>query len=244
MIINIKKILTEDSELLQSVRNELENSLSSANARGTEIEKLTKTPSPHISDKPLKTDEEGNIEIEESEQVHHEHTHDEHAAYLKILRKLKRLREKDNPEITSIYESVILTKNRFLGKEVQVNKSAAKELSKEGLANTDAGSRAVQNSPINSLMNTSDAANGIIKPKRALEESTNADFGKVHTRSTEGTPLVNSQSTQAAINEKGVAERSKDKKIVAGVTEANPAHLINSRSKDGLTVLRDMQRGK
>ena len=235
MKLQIKKILTEDSELLQSIRTELENSLSSANARGTKIEQLTKTPSPHVSDKP--------IEKEELEESHHlkDSPIDEHKQYLKMLKKMRARNLSDNPGIMSsaIYESVILTKQRFLSAEPVINKSAANALSKEGLANTDMGSKAVQNSPINSLMNTSDAANG-----KVLTESSESNFGKVHERSTEGTPLIPNQSTQAAIEEKGKMDRSNNKKIIAGVTVANPSNAINNRKKDGISALLTIQKSR
>ncbi len=236
MIYQIKKILTEDSELMQNVRAELENSLSSANARGTEIEKLTKTPSPHVSDKPP-------VQEDALEESHHHHHHpespvDEHKEFLKKLKKIQANNNKDNPVISTIYESVILAKQKFLSGEAVINKSAANELSKEGLANVNLGSNAVANSPINSLKRGADAATGTIT------ESSDSNFGKVHIRSTEGTPLVQSTSTQAAIEEKGKMERSTNKKIIAGVTEANPSNILNNRKKDGIHALISIQKAK
>lgn len=231
MIYQIKKILTEDSELMQNVRAELENSLSSANARGTEIEKLTKTPSPHVSDKPP-------VQEDALEESHHHQDSpiDEHKEFLKKLKKIQENNNRDNP-VSAIYESVILAKQKFLSGETVINKSAANELSKEGLANIDRGSKAVANSFINNIKHGANMATGTITEG-------DSNFGKVHTRSTEGTPLVQSTATQAAIDEKGKMERSTNKKIIAGVTEANPSNVLNNRKKDGINALLSIQKAK
>lgn len=184
MKIIIKKILTEDSELMTKIRNDLHLKLKVSDANGKKVEQLTKTPSPH---------------------------------------------EYDKPE-SSIEESVVMTKLKHLNSGTIANKSASQALSKLGLANVEAGSKAVQNSPVISLKRQASAAQG------TLQESTDPNFGKV----TKSDMKLIGTKTQSELREEGVAARNKNNNIRKGLEASHynmatgPGHL----DKPGIAMLK------